>query len=151
MVQLRRPGMDATEIRHLGPGDDALIEQAGTLFDKPPIAAATAAFLAAPDHHLLIAFVGGEPAGFVSGVETIHPDKGTEMFLYELGVDEGFRGRGVGVGLVEALAALARERGCYGMWVLTDADNDAALATYRRAGASRTSESLTLEWRFGDR
>ncbi len=32
----------------------------------------------------------------VSGVELTHPDKGTEMFLYELGVAERFRGRGIG-------------------------------------------------------
>ena len=41
--------------------------------------------------------------GFVSGVETTHPDKGTEMFLYELGVDDSARRQGVGRGI--ALAA----------------------------------------------
>ena len=143
--------MSDIEIRHAQPGDAGLVERAAGLFDKAPISAATAAFLAAPDHHLLIALVDGEPAGFVSGVETIHPDKGTEMFLYELGVDEAFRGRGIGVALVEALAALARDRGNYGMWVLTDADNDAAIATYQRAGASSSSDHLMLEWRFADR
>jgi ribosomal protein S18 acetylase RimI-like enzyme len=139
------------EIRHAQPGDAGLVERAAGLFDKAPIPAATAAFLAATDHHLLIALVDGEPAGFVSGVETIHPDKGTEMFLYELGVDEAFRGRGIGVALVEALAALARDRGNYGMWVLTDADNEAAIATYQRAGANSSSENLMLEWRFAAR
>jgi ribosomal protein S18 acetylase RimI-like enzyme len=142
--------MPKQEIRRLGPGDHAEVERAVGLFDKAPIPAATAAFLAASDHHLLMAFVGGEPAGFVSGVETIHPDKGTEMFLYELGVDDAFRGRGVGAALVEALAGLARERGCYGMWVLTSADNEGAIATYRRAGATNVSSSLMLEWRFSD-
>ncbi|MEO8273303.1 MAG: GNAT family N-acetyltransferase [Chloroflexota bacterium] len=142
--------MPDIEIRLLGAGDDAIVERAGNLFDKPPIPAATAAFLAAPDHNLFIAFVGGEPAGFVSGVEMIHPDKGTEMFLYELGVDEAFRGRGIGAALVEALVAHARERGNYGMWALTDHDNEAAIATYRRAGASDSSDNLLLEWRFTD-
>jgi ribosomal protein S18 acetylase RimI-like enzyme len=61
---------------------------------------------------------------------------------------ERARRRGVGSELVEALAALARELGCYGMWVLTDADNDAALATYRRAGAVRQSSQLMLEWEW---
>ena len=142
--------MPKQDIRRLGPGDDAQVERAANLFDKPPIPAATAAFLATSDHHLLIAYVEGEPAGFVSGVETIHPDKGTEMFLYELGVDDAFRGRGIGAALVEALADLARDRGCYGMWVLTSADNEGAIATYRRAGASGVSSSLMLEWRFAD-
>jgi ribosomal protein S18 acetylase RimI-like enzyme len=70
------------------------------------------------------------------------------MFLYELGVDEGARGRGVGSALVSALEALAREQGCYGMWVLTDADNDAALATYRRGGARQESTHVMLTWTF---
>lgn len=140
--------MTDLEIRRLGPGDDAIVERAATLFDRAPIPAATGAFLAAADHHLFIAYVDGEPAGFVSGVGTIHPDGGTEMFLYELGVDEAIRGRGVGATLVEALAGVARERGCYGMWVLTSHDNEGAIATYRRARASKGSDNLMLEWRF---
>ena len=68
-------------------------------------------------HHLLIAYEDEQAVGFVSGVEVTHPDKGTEMFLYELAVDEPFRRRGIGRALVERLAALAREAGCYGMWV----------------------------------
>ena len=75
--------------------------------------------------------------GFVSGVELTHPDKGTEMFLYELGVDEPARGRGVGRTLVEALAAVAREAGCYDMWVLADADNAAAQRDVRAGGWAR--------------
>ena len=47
---------------------------------------------------------------------------------------------------MRALAALAGERGCYGMWVAVDADNDAALATYRRAGAGDEAACLTLSW-----
>ena len=77
--------------------------------------------------------------GFVSGVEMTHPDKGTEMFLYELAVDEPWQRLGVGASLVHALANLARERGCYGMWVLTDDDNIAALATYLRPQAERAA------------
>jgi ribosomal protein S18 acetylase RimI-like enzyme len=49
---------------------------------------------------------------------------------------------------VEALAALARDRGCRGMWVLTDEANVAAVATYRRAGASKDERTFLLEWTF---
>jgi ribosomal protein S18 acetylase RimI-like enzyme len=92
--------------------------------------------------------VDGRPAGFVTGVELTHPDKGTEMFLYELGVDAAFRRRGIGRQLTEALAALARERGCYGMWAATEPDNAAALATYRAAGAASSDPSVVLTWTF---
>ncbi|MEO5963934.1 MAG: GNAT family N-acetyltransferase [Candidatus Limnocylindrales bacterium] len=111
--------------------------------------AASERFLSAGDHHLLMAFAdNGHALGFVSGVETTHPDKGTEMFLYELAVDETARGQGIGSALVAALRELALAAGCYGMWVLTDADNDAALATYRHAGASEESTHVMLGWTF---
>jgi len=124
---------------------DAVIA-AGALFDHQARPDATARFLAEPGHHLCIAYEDGEPAGFVSGVETTHPDKGTEMFLYELAVREASQRRGIGKALVAALAALARERGCYGMFVLTDADNAAALATYRSAGSGAPSDQVMLDW-----
>ena len=72
------------------------------------------------------------------------------MFLYELGVDESARGHGVGTALVAALTELARERGCYGMWVSTESDNDAALATYRSAGAGVPEPGVVLTWTFGE-
>jgi ribosomal protein S18 acetylase RimI-like enzyme len=70
------------------------------------------------------------------------------MFLYELSVTEASQRRGIGTALVEALAALARERGCRGMWVLTDEDNAAAVGTYRKAGATIEERTLLLEWRL---
>ncbi len=78
---------------------------------------------------LAVAYEGDDPVGFVSGVQVTHLDKGTEMFLYKLAVAEAFRNRGFGHALVESLEELARERGCYGMWVLTDEHNEAALTT----------------------
>jgi ribosomal protein S18 acetylase RimI-like enzyme len=124
------------------------VKVAGHLFDAPPQEGATRRFLADKHHHLLIAYVDGVPAGMVTGVEMTHPDKGTEMFLYELGVDESFQGRGVGKALVSALADLARERDYYGMWVITDEDNEAALATYRRAGGTPEKDQVVLVWTF---
>jgi ribosomal protein S18 acetylase RimI-like enzyme len=110
---------------------------------------ATRRFLSAPTHHLLLARLddGDAAVGFVSGIETIHPDKGAEMLLYELGVAERARRRGVGTALVAALADLARERGCYAMWAVTEPDNVAAHRTYARAGARIDDEPQTMvEW-----
>jgi len=128
--------------------DAAAVTAAAALFDEPPQEAATTRFLSSPDHHLLLAYEDDRPVGMISGVETTHPDKGTEMFLYELGVDEDARRRGVATALVHALAALARERGCYGMWVAVDPDNVAALATYRRAGAHEEAPAVVFSWDF---
>jgi ribosomal protein S18 acetylase RimI-like enzyme len=135
----------------LGSGDAAKVKQASHLFDEPARDDATRRFLDDPNHHLLLAYEAGTPVGFVSGVELTHPDKGTEMFLYELGVDERARGRGVGRALVARLVELARERGCYGTFVLTDAANAAATATYRAAGATPEGEHLMLAWEHAPR
>jgi GNAT superfamily N-acetyltransferase len=94
-------------IVELGAGDASEVMAAGELFDHPPKSDATARFLAEPGHHLLVAYEDAVPIGFISGVETIHPDKGTEIFLYEMGVAESHRRRGVGRALVERLAAIA--------------------------------------------
>jgi ribosomal protein S18 acetylase RimI-like enzyme len=124
------------------------VASAAHLYDDAVHADAVERFLADPTHHLLLAREGDETVGFVSGVETTHPDKGTEMFLYELAVDDEHRRRGVGTALVRALAELAQERGCYGMWVLTEADNEAALATYRAAGAEPATPAVMPTWTF---
>ncbi|WP_433267969.1 GNAT family N-acetyltransferase [Actinosynnema sp. CS-041913] len=123
------------------------VTAAAHLFDDPPRADATRRFLADEGHHLLIAYVDDQPAGFVSGVETTHPDKGTEMFVYELGVDEPFQRRGIGRALVDAMLALAGERGCFGAFTATEPDNTAALATYARTNAD-TAATVSLSWTF---
>ncbi len=136
-------------IVRLGPGDEHVVAAAAELFDAAPTDTWTATFLASAGHHLLVALdANSRPVGFVSGVETTHPDKGTEMFLYELAVAPEHRNRGIGRTLVQALAELARGRGCYGMWVGTEPDNAAALATYRAAGASAAEPFVLLEWVF---
>jgi ribosomal protein S18 acetylase RimI-like enzyme len=132
----------------MGPDDAERVAAAAHLFDSSLQDDAVTRFLTDPGHHLLIAYLGGAPVGFVSGVEVTHPDKGTEMFLYELGVDSGHRHHGIGTALVEKLAELARSKGCYGMWVLVDDENAAAAATYRKAHGDVESQPLMFSWRF---
>src|SRR4051794_35313595 len=133
------------EIIRLTVGDEATVAAMSHLFDGPSVPEHARRFLADDRHHLLVARMGDALAGFVSGVEMTHPDKGTEMFLYELGVDDAWQRQGIGTALVQALVELAKERGCYGMWVLTDADNDAALATYTSVGGSRSNQVM-IDW-----
>lgn len=137
-----------TELRWLEPGDADQVLAAAELFDNPPTPQWTEDFLSRAGHHLCLASVDGVAAGFVTGVEMVHPDKGLELFLYELGVDEAFRGRGIGRALVAALAQRARDVGCSGMWVLTEPDNEAARRTYGSAGGTDRGPQIMLDWRF---
>jgi ribosomal protein S18 acetylase RimI-like enzyme len=136
------------EIARLGPDEAERVVAASPLFDGPATRAWASQFLSRDGHHLLMATINGVDVGFVSGVEMTHPDKGTEMLLYELAVAEPHRRRGVGRSLVAALVELAREQGCYGMWVGTDDDNVAALATYHATGAGEPEPSVILTWSF---
>lgn len=124
--------------------DLADLERASDLFDEPVRRDWARRFLAQDNHHLCLAWLGAQPVGFVSGVEMTHPDKGTELFLYELGVAESAQGAGIGTALVEALTERALERGCYGMWTLTDADNAPARAAYRTGGADTEEVDLVM-------
>ncbi|WP_371678480.1 N-acetyltransferase family protein [Streptomyces sp. NBC_01276] len=119
------------------------------LFDGPAREDWARRFLDTPGHLMLIAYVGDVPVGMVSGVEMTHPDKGTEMCLYELSVDEAHRRRGIGRALTLALADEARARGCYGMWVGVDTGNGPALATYDSAGAEDEGVFTMRGWALG--
>lgn len=136
------------QVKRLRSGDERELEKAGPCFDRPIQADAATRFLESENHYMLVAYEHQAVAGFITGIETTHPDKGTEMFLYELGVAEEFRRKGIGTKLVNALAEIARARGCYGMWVLTAEDNVAALTTYGAAGAQRESTAVMLSWKF---
>jgi ribosomal protein S18 acetylase RimI-like enzyme len=136
----------AVAVRRIGPDGVGVVLSAAALFDAPPTAEWTEAFLRRPGWHLLVAFAGDVPVGFVSGIEIGHPDKQTELLLYELGVDQAHRRRGIGRQLVNALRELAAERGCRGMWVPIDPANAAAVATYRSAGAAPPQTAAIMEW-----
>ena len=143
-------------IARLGPGDDDAVLAASPLFDDPARPDATARFLTEPGHHLFVAYHESgdgedpdEPVGFISGVELVHPDKGVELFIYELGVAEAFRRRGVAAALLDAFAALGRELGCYDMFVLTEANNDVARAFYASTPATDEGLQVMYTWPLG--
>jgi ribosomal protein S18 acetylase RimI-like enzyme len=137
------------DIERLGPGDEEKVTAAGALFDHQPMANATDDFLARDDHYLFVAYdEAGAPGGFITGVLMVHPDKGREMFLYELAVSETHRRRGYATALIRALEDAARAAECYGMFVLTDLDNHAALGAYTGAGAHDDGRHQMLAWDF---
>lgn len=133
-------------IRRLGPDEVATVLAAAHLFDHEPRAEWASAVLRREGHHLLIASVDGTPVGFATGIEALHPDKGVEILLYELGVDEAHRRRGIGRALTSRMLALAEEIGGYGMWVPVEPGNDPAVATYRSAGSGEPEEAIILTW-----
>ncbi len=136
-------------LRWMTASDADIIASASHLFDDEVRSEWNERFLAQSNHHLCFAWVDGRAVGFVTGVEVTHPDKGTEMLLYELGVDEPYRRQGIGRTLTEALRTLAHDRGCSGMWVPFDDDNVAARATYRSLSPDEEAVSAIAWWDLG--
>ncbi|WP_172296680.1 GNAT family N-acetyltransferase [Pseudoruegeria sp. HB172150] len=133
--------------RRLGPPDANVLEAvAEGTFDGPVRADSTAAFLASPDHEMVVALDGVLVVGMISGVVYWHPDKLPELWVAELGVAGPWHRRGIGAELVAAMVGIGRLRGCRGVWVLTDDDNAPALATYRKAGGRVSSGHVMFDW-----
>jgi ribosomal protein S18 acetylase RimI-like enzyme len=135
------------EIRLLGVGDERLAEEACGLYTTGAVE--PAAFLDAPGTALFAAVDGDDVVGCAYGHELVHPDGERTMLLYSLDVAEPSRRRGIGRQLVDAFTAHARDRGCTEVWVLTEHENAAALATYAAAGGTRDpDDSVMFTWRL---
>lgn len=99
--------------------------------------------LIAPD--ALIARVDGAIAGYAWA-----RTRGDALHVVHVVTDPAFRRRGVGEGLMNAMAALARERG-HTRWMLNvKPDNLAARALYERCGLRAVFESASVRLRWAD-
>jgi ribosomal protein S18 acetylase RimI-like enzyme len=134
------------EIRIVGAGDTALFARiADDVFDEPVQAARLAAYLAAPDHHLVVAIHDAVIVGQLAAVIHRHPDQATELYIDNLGVAPTFQRRGVARRLLDTMLALGRERGCEKAWVGTELDNVPARRLYEAGGAS-SETFIFYEW-----
>ena len=112
------------------------------LAERPP----QTALLGDASTVFLVAFEGDDPIGFVLAYELPRRHGDAAMLLvYEIGVDDAHRRRGVATSLLAELARIARERGIGEGFVLTDPDNDAANALYASQDGERRD---VVEWDF---
>lgn len=92
-------------------------------------------FLENPDNALFLALWEGMFAGFLTAHRLQRFDKRrAEILLYEIGVDENFRKRGIGKALIEKVKEWGKEVGADEVWVLTNKSNLAANALYQSSG-----------------
>jgi ribosomal protein S18 acetylase RimI-like enzyme len=92
----------------------------------------------APWAELLVAELGGQVVGFVTGSQTYDSTRAAGCwFLVDLYVAPEARRRGLGRALVAGLAALAQARGAASVWWGVDDGDDEAMAFYERLGVAR--------------
>jgi aminoglycoside 3-N-acetyltransferase I len=58
----------------------------------------------------------------------------SEIYIYDLAVDEDHRRQGIAIALIEKLREIARERGAYVIFVQADPPDDPAVALYTKLG-----------------
>ena len=97
-------------------------------------------FLAPSEDGLLLgAWMDDDLVGFATLYWTFSSTHATEAALMnDLFVTEGNRGEGIGLALIEASAAAARERGMRHLEWFTALDNETAQRLYERTGAERS-------------
>ena len=125
------------DVRRLTEVDEALAMRHNPLFDEGMVwdVVEGSAFLGDADNLLLVAVWGAVPCGFATAHRLQRFDRRrAEVLLYEIGVDEAYRNRGVGSALIAATRQLSVEVGADELWVLTNRSNGAAMALYRSTG-----------------
>ena len=103
-----------------------------------------------PCFRVLLAEAGGAFAGMCLFFPSFSTWKGRPgVYVQDLYVDAGFRGRGVGEMLVRAVTALARDEGAVYLRLSVDARNSSAQAFYDRLGIA-WSEAEMIRAAYGD-
>ena len=89
-----------------------------------------------PDAEVLLACIGSEPAGFAVFFHNYSTWQGRRgIYLEDLFVRPELRGKGIGKALLQAIAAIARDRDCARVeWSVLDW-NQPAIDFYRSLGA----------------
>jgi len=119
-------------LRRVAAGDEKLFEQiAPDVFDEPVDAERLVAYLATPEHLMVLAFDGDTVVGQCAGIVHRHPDKPTELYVDEVGTASTHRRQGIARQMLAELFDWGRELGCEEAWLGTERDNDAANALYR--------------------
>ena len=134
------------EIKRLSLDDsDALAHIAPGVFDNPIAWERAREFLADPRHHLIVAIDNGSIVGFVSAVHYVHPDKPQpELWINEVGVADGYRGRGIGTAVLREVLDVGRRLGCEEAWVLTERSNEAAMHLYASNGGEAAPQDAVM-------
>jgi len=110
-------------------------EDADTYTTRQPGDDYLARLLASDTFVAVAAFDGEELVGGIAGyVLPKFEQVRSELYIYDLAVDEAHRRAGVATAMIEALKAIAAARGIYVIFVQADHGDDPAIALYTKLG-----------------
>ncbi len=122
--------------------DAAFIDQLNGLFDEGTEwdSQQGEKFLKDSNNALFVAFLENQAVEFLTANRLQRFDKrGAEVLLYEIGVREDARQKGIGRALIREVKLWAKEVGADEVWVLTNRSNTAAIALYQLMGGKTES------------
>jgi aminoglycoside 3-N-acetyltransferase I len=133
------------DVRVLESGDTALLRGMSSMFGRAfddvatyaagPPDAYLAGLLASSTFVAVAAMAGGSVIGGIAGyVLPKFEQARSELYIYDLAVDERHRRQGIATALIGELRRLAGERGIYVLFVQADRGDDAAIALYTKLG-----------------
>jgi aminoglycoside 3-N-acetyltransferase I len=120
----------------------ALLAVFGEAFGEPdtyqgavPSDAYLNALLGKPHFIALAALDGRDVVGGLAAYELEKFERArSEVYIYDLAVQEAHRRKGVATGLIRALGGIAKARGAYVMYVQADRGDDPAIRLYQSLG-----------------
>jgi ribosomal protein S18 acetylase RimI-like enzyme len=125
--------------------DDDLIAQINSLLDEGTVwnKHCGEKFLNDCSSALFVAFFEGKAVGFAIANRLLRFDqRRSEVMLYEIGVKEEFRRRGIGIALVEEVKTWAKTQGADEVFVFTNKSNLPAVALYESTQGKPESKTL---------
>lgn len=133
-------------VRRLGPGDAGVMRELNALFSRAFDDPASYPAGEPGEPYLrrvlgndgVIVLVAEEEAQVVGGlVAYVLPkleQERSEIYIYDLAVDEAFRRRGIATALIGELKRIAAEAGAWVIYVQADYGDDPAIALYTKLG-----------------
>ena len=92
--------------------------------------------------YFIVCLSGSVPVGYLSAFSFPAIDSDcSQVYLYDIVVDEGHRRRGVGAGMIEELKRLCKADGADHIWLGTSLENEPAQKTFEKTGARKVSET----------
>lgn len=133
------------QLRRLHQGDNDLLARAVSAFGSwesvQPL------ILEDANAVVVVAEDGTELGGWAWGYRVPRPDGRYMFLLYDLEVTEAHRRKGVGRAMLQAMLELAAGLECFEMWLVTEADNHAAIGLYETAGGTRSDRGdVVYSW-----
>lgn len=99
------------------------------------------------DHFIaLIAEEGDKVVGAIAAYELMKfEQERSEIYIYDLAVDEGYRRQGIATALIEKLKDIAKERGAWVIYVQADYGDEPAIALYTKLGTREDVMHFDIE------